>query len=94
MILTCCRVVFDFVLIVVIVTLNYTQQAFLRYTTMKIDLTMKQLVKLCHILGYGKFLPATEGYIDTEKNVAILYGPTCPIDEPVTDEIIKKVLEE
>lgn len=59
---------------------------------MQIDLTRKQLVELCSILGYGRWIPADGGYIDTEKNMAILYGPTCPIDEEVTDDVIKKIL--
>lgn len=47
---------------------------------MKIDLTMGQLVAICEYLGYKQFMPATEGYIETETNQLVMFGAECPIE--------------
>lgn len=60
---------------------------------MKIDLTFGQLVAMCHHFGYGKMLPANEGYIDTDANKLIMYGAVCPIDHDLTKNMTLKEID-
>lgn len=60
---------------------------------MLIDLTFGQVVAISDYLGY-RIVPGNEAILDTEKNEVIFFGPTCPIDEKLPEDLVIKTRDD